>query len=192
MLFLALFIFFASPLLFTAFAIPTAHNSTTSALSHVNPPNFPPPNLTTVFLASNLTTTAAWDPRCWPDVPDPDPAKRASPITHPADCFQTVLRMLAQGSDVELLVWDTVKAWIHQSCGLFLVPSRHLPIHRDTFSRNDIAQSAESVRLACVNEEHGYRGGEVAIAAGVFKVAIAGRPTQLSLGEWEESVLQWR
>lgn len=188
MLSLAFFIFFASSLFFTTFAILTAHNSTTSALIDVNPSIFPPPNLTTVFLASNFTTTADWDPRCWPDIPDPDPAKRASPITHPADCFQTVLRMLSQGSDLELLVWDSVKVWIHESCGLFLVPSRQLPIHRDTFSRNDIAQSAESVRLACVNEEHGYRGGDVGIAAGVFKVAIAGRPTQLSLGEWEESV----
>lgn len=190
MLSLALIICLASSLLFTTFAIPTAHISTTSALIDVNPSIFPPPNLTTVFLASNLTTTADWDARCLPNDPDPDPAKRANPITHPADCFQTVLRMLSQGSDLELLVWDSLMAWIHKSCGLFLIPSRRLPIHRDTFSRNDIAQSAESVRLACVNEENGYRGGDKAIAAGVFRVAVIGRPTPLSMGEWEESVLR--
>ena len=100
--------------------------------------------------------------------------------------------MLAQGSDLELLVWDRLQAWIYESCGLFLMPTRGLPIHRDTFSRNDIAQCAESVRLACVNEEHGYRGGILPIAAGVFQVAVAGRPIQLSSGEWEEGVMRWR
>lgn len=100
--------------------------------------------------------------------------------------------MLSQGSDLEPLVWDGLQGWIFESCGLFLVPNRGLPIHRDTFSRNDIAQCAESVRLACVNDKNGYRGGDVRIAAGVFRVAVAGRPEQLSLEEWEESVLRLR
>ena len=98
--------------------------------------------------------------------------------------------MLAQGSGIEPLVWDGLQGWIFESCGLFLVPRRELPIHRDTFSRDDIAQCAESVRLACVNEENGYRGGDIPIAAGVFRVAVAGRPPHLLLGEWEESVLR--
>ena len=96
--------------------------------------------------------------------------------------------MLSPGFELDPLVWDGLRGWIFESCGLFLVPIQGLPIHRDTFSRYDIARCAESVRLACVNEKNGYRGGDIQIAAGVFLVAVAGRPDELSLGEWEESV----
>lgn len=176
---------FASSLLMTAFAFPTEHVSIIPTPKDVNPSTSSSPNLTTVHLKINLTTTASWRPRCWPDISDPDPMER---ITNPADCSQAVLNMLLEGSDHDLLVWDRLRGWIYGSCGLFLVPAQGLPVHRDTFTRNDIAQCAESLRLACVNEEHGYRGGILPIAAGVFQVAFAGRPTQLSLREWEESI----
>lgn len=96
--------------------------------------------------------------------------------------------MLSEGSDRELLVWDQQRGWTYESCGLFLLPTPGLPIHRDTFSRNDIAQYAESIRLACVNEKHGFRGGISQIAAGVFQVAVAGKPGRVSLGEWEDGI----
>lgn len=97
--------------------------------------------------------------------------------------------MFSEGSDSELRVWDEERAWTYDSCGLFLTVSPILPIHRDVFSRNAVAQCAESIRQACVDEEHGYRGGILPIAAGVFQVAVSGKPTQLSLGEWEDTML---
>lgn len=96
--------------------------------------------------------------------------------------------MLFEGPELEPLVWDSLRAWMYGSCGLFLIPSPGLPIHRDTFSRYDIAQSAESIRRACVNEEHGYRGGIALIAAGVFQVALSGKPIKLSVGNWEKGI----
>ena len=78
---------------------------------------------------------------------------------------------------------------MYESCGLFLVPAKGLPVHRDTFTRYSIAQCAESLRLACVNEEHGYRGGVLPIAAGVFHVAVSGKPIHLSSREWEEGIM---
>ena len=86
-------------------------------------------------------------------------------------------------------MWDSLRGWMYGSCGLFLVPSAELPIHRGTFSRNDIAESAEVIRRGCVIEEHGFRGGIVPIAAGVFHVAISGKPIKLSVGEWENGIV---
>ena len=180
---------FASSLLVTTFALPTESISIISKPKAVSASTFSPPNLTTVRLTNNLTTTATSCPRCWPNNPDPDPTKEASSITHPADCFQAVLKMLAEGSDLELLVWDRLRSWIYDSCGLFLLPAEGLPVHRDTFTRNDIAQCAENLRLACVNKEHGFRGGILPIAAGVFHVAVSGKPVQLSSSEWEEGIM---
>ena len=78
---------------------------------------------------------------------------------------------------------------MYGSCGLFLIPAQRLPIHRDAFSRDEIAHSVESIRLACVNEKHGYKGGILPIAAGVFQVAIGGVLIQLSLGGGEEGIM---
>ena len=97
--------------------------------------------------------------------------------------------MLSEGSDEEQLVWDRTRVWIYESCGVFLIASPGLPIHRGTFSRNEIAQCAENVQLICVTEEHGYRGGIVPIDAGIFQVAISGKPGQLLLGKWEDGML---
>lgn len=139
---------------------------------------FSPPILPTALLTNNITTTVSWRPVCGSE--DPVPMKIANPITHPADCFQAVLKMLGEGPDRELLVWDGQRAWTYGSCGLYLLPASGLPVHRDTFSRTDMAHCAESIRLACVNEEHGYRGGVLPIGAGVFQVAVTGRQIQLS------------
>lgn len=85
-------------------------------------------------------------------------------------------------------MWDRQRIWEYGSCGLWLVAMQGLPIHRDTFSRSEIAYSAESVRQECVNAEHGYRGGLVRIAAGVFQVGISG-PVEPSLGKWKEGTM---
>ncbi|CAD6588434.1 MAG: hypothetical protein ASARMPREDX12_003327 [Alectoria sarmentosa] len=188
MLSLTLTICFAFSLIGTVFAIPTQHNAAIPTPKDSNPSSFSPPTLPTLRLANNLTTSATWRPACWSEDPDPDPMEKANPITHPADCFQAVLQMLSEGSDRELLVWDQQRGWTYESCGLFLLPTPGLPIHRDTFSRNDVAQCAESIRLACVNEKHGFRGGLSQIAAGVFQVAVAGKPGRVSLGRWEEGI----
>lgn len=95
------------------------------------------------------------------------------------------MNMLSEGPDMEPLVWDRIRVWGYDSCDVFLVPLPELPIHRGTFSRNEIAHCAETVRIACVNEEHGFRGGIIRIDAGVFQVAISGKPTQLSWVGWE-------
>lgn len=175
MLSLALIIYFTSSLLVTTFAVPTGYIPTVSVPKDIELSAFSSLSLPIAFLVSNITTTEAVLPQCWPD--NPEHTKDASPITHPADCFQAVLKMLSEGSDLDLRVWDGQRAWTYGSCGLFLVTSPRLPIHRDTFSRNDVAQCAESIRQACVDEAHGYRGGILPIAAGVFQVAVSGKPT---------------
>ncbi len=78
--------------------------------------------------------------------------------------------------------------WIYDSCGVSLVASAGLPIHRGTFTRSEIAHCAEIVRIACVNEKHGYRGGIIPIDAGVFQVAVSGKPIMLSWAEREEGI----
>ena len=70
--------------------------------------------------------------------------------------------------------------WEYASCSLDLIPVSELPIHRDTFSRIEIADCAESIRLVCMQQGHVYRGGTVPIAAGVFTVGLFGL-SQLSL-----------
>lgn len=189
MLFVDLIICFAYSLFATTVAVPTEPIPAISTPEDVNPSTFSPPTLPIVLPANNLTTAVTWRPKCWPYNPDPDPMHKASPITHPTDCAQAVLKMLFEGSDVDPLVWVGQLGWLYGSCGLFLVPSPGLPIHRDTFSRNEIAQSAEGVRRACVNEEHGYRGGIIPISAGVFQVALSAKPIKISVGEWEEGIV---
>ena len=174
-----LVIFFASSLLITVSGVPTARVSSNSILNDVNP-STSPPTLSIVVLAKNLTTTATSRLGCWPDHPGADPMGKANPITHPADCALAVMKMLREGPDGEPLVWEHTRAWFYGSCGLFLLPSRHLPIHRGTFSRNDIAQCAGRIRLKCVNEKNGYRGGIVPVDAGVFSVALSGKPAHLT------------
>ena len=98
------------------------------------------------------------------------------------------MNMLGEGPDEEPLVWHRDLAWRYGSCGIFLVKSGKLPIHRATFSRKEIAQCADLIRMACVNEQHGYRGGIIPIDAGVFDVALAGTPAQLMLGEEEDII----
>lgn len=174
-----LVISFASSLLITVSAVPTAHVSRNSTPNDVNPSTSPPTS-STVVLVKNLTTTATSRLGCWPDHPGADPMGKANPITDPTDCTQAVMKMLREGPDREPLVWEHTGAWFYGSCGLFLVPSHELPIHRGTFSRNDIAQCAERIRLKCVNEKNGYRGGLVPIDAGVFWVALSGKPGHLT------------
>ena len=96
--------------------------------------------------------------------------------------------MLPEGPTHELLVWDGQEGWRYESCGLFLLTAPGLPIHRDIFTRGDIAKDADKLRRACVNEENGYRGGLTPIASGVFQVAVSGRPYSLRLGEWDEEI----
>ena len=110
----------------------------------------------------------------------------ASPITDRLDCPQAVLNMLHEGPDEEPVVWEGTRKWMYESCGVFLLPSPSLPIHRSTFSRSDIAQCAETIRTACVNKEHGYRGGIIPIDVGIFQVAVHGRPIHVSQGDWED------
>lgn len=186
MLPLNLVICFASSLLVTASAIPAKRILPLSTPNHVNPSAFSLPSLPTPLKASNLTITARRHPSCWPDEPDTDPRERIKPITDREDCSRAVMDMLSEGPEMVPLVWDRMRVWIYESCGLFLVPSIRLPIHRGTFSRKDIAYCANSIRLKCVTENHGYRGGIFPVGAGVFQVAIAGEPAQPLLEGMEE------
>lgn len=115
-----------------------------------------------------------------------DPRERFKSITDREDCLRAVMDMLSEGPEREPLVWDRMRVWIYESCGLFLVPSIMLPIHRGIFSRKDIANCAESIGLKCVTKKHGYRGGILPVDAGVFQVAIAGEPAQPSLEGMDE------
>ena len=172
MLSLASIIYFASSLIVTSSAISAKHILTTSTPQSNISSTFLIQSLSRTLLTHNFTTTVPWRPICGLD--------SASPVTPPADCSQAVLNMFIEKPDHELLIWDGLRIWDQGSCGLYLLPAPGLPIHRDTFSRTDIAQCARSIRRACVNEEHGYRGRLLPVGAGVFHVAIAGRRIQLS------------
>ena len=169
----------ASSLLVTLLAVPIEHLSIKRVPNDVSVSRLPPRTLPTTLLTNNLTTIPKWRPFCWPD--DGDPVRRACPITDRADCPQAVMSMLYEGPDDEQLVWEETRVWIYGSCGVILIPSPVLPIHRGTFSRTDIARCAEIVRMACVTEEHGYRGGAIPIGAGVFEVAVHGKPIHPSI-----------
>ena len=174
-----LVICFAFFLLVTTSAVPTKRSLSLMTPSDVDPSTLSNSFLPAGVLAKNLT---ARQPGCWPDV---------SPITNPADCDQAKLNMLLEAPDRdEPVVWDRDQGWIFRSCVLYLITSwdaRGLPIHRGTFSRTEIAECAERVQKDCVNVEHGYRGGKIAIDTGVFEVALAAVPS--SLQDEEKGVL---
>ena len=179
---LALILWFVSPLLFTLFATPTEHFPIVAISKATNPLIRSLARLPILLLAQNLNTTGISRPfpTCGRD--DPDPMENANPISNPADCPQAVLNMLYEGDAGDPLVWDQQRMWEYASCALQIVPVPELPIHRDTFSRTEIADCAERIRLVCMKGGHVYRGGTVPIAAGVFKVGLFGL-SQLSLEE---------
>ena len=176
-----LIICFATSLLVTTSAVPTKHSRSLLTPSDVTLSTLSIPSLPAVLSAKNLTTRRR--PGCWPNI---------HPITNPADCDQATLNMLLEGPDQdEPVVWDRDRGWIYRSCVLYLITSwdaRVLPIHRGTFSRKDIAECAEKIQMDCVTEEQEYRGGKIPIDTGVFEVALAARPVQLSLEDWEEGI----
>ena len=178
----ALILWFVSPLLFTLFASPTEQIPTVAISKVTNPSIRSPANLSILVMAQNLNTTVSSRPfpTCGHD--DADPTENANPISNPEDCFQAVLDMFYEGDAGDPLVWDQQRWWGYASCSLQLIPVPELPIHRGTFSRIEIADCAESIRLVCLKAGHVYRGGTVPIAAGVFKVGIFGE-SQLSLEE---------
>ena len=169
----------ASSLLVTTSAVPTKHSLSLLTPSNVSPSTLSNSSLSALLLAKNIIMRRR--PGCWPDTP---------PITNPADCVQAKLNMLVEVLDPEEpVVWESDRGWIYGSCVLYLVTSwdaRSLPIHRSTFSRMDIADCAERIQTDCVTVEHGYRGGKLGIAAGVFEVTLA--PVRRSLEDWEEGV----
>ena len=177
-------IYFATSLLVTTSAVPTGHSpslltpSNDGSLSILSNSSLP-----TVLLEKNLT--AHWRPSCFPDI--------QPPIANPADCVQARLHMLLEGPDRdEPVVWDKDRGWIFRSCVLYLLISfdaRVLPIHRGTFSRKEIAECAERVQTGCVTEEHGYRGGKIAIDTGVFEVSLDATPVRLSLEDREKGII---
>ena len=179
---LALILWFVSPLLFTLFAIPTEYLPTIAISKVTNPLIRSPSNSSILVLAQNLNTTVSSRPfpTCGRD--DPDSTETVYPISNPADCSQAVLDMFFEGDAGDPLVWDQERWWGYASCSLQLIPVSELPIHRDTFSRTEIADCAESIRLVCMKEGRVYRGGIVPIAAGVFKVGLFGL-SQLSSEE---------
>ena len=171
---LALIFWIVYSLLFAFFATPTEHIPTVAISKVTNPLRRSFAKSPILVLAQDLNTTVTSRPfpTCGRD--DPDPTENANPISNPADCPQAVLKMFYGGDAGALLVWDRQQTWEYASCSLQIVPVPELPIHRDTFSRTDIADCAESIRLVCMKQGHVYRGGTVPIAAGVFQVGLFG------------------
>ena len=175
MIFSNLIFYFASFLLVTTYAIPSKRILTTVSPNGVNSSTLSPPRMSTVLQANNLAANPTWHhPRCWSDHPIAGSMEKPSPITDRGDCLQAVYNMLYEGPDEELLIWEEPREWKYESCGLFLVASPRLPIHRATFTRVDLARCADIIWIACVTREHGYRGGSLPIGAGVFQVVISG------------------
>ena len=174
MLYLAYVICFAH--LATTFAVPKKQIPALSPPNNVSPLTFSPPDLPTLRLARNLTTNVAWRPVCVRTDTGPDSPQKSNQITYSEDCYHAVRLMLLEGSASELLVWERGRRWVYRSCGLFLIPVPELPIHRDTFSRTDVTNCAESIRVTCMNQAHGNKGGFVPIAAGVFHVLFTRTP----------------
>ena len=182
MLSLSLIICFASSLLITTSAVPTKRSLSLLTPSDVSPSTLSNSSLPAALLADDLAIRQ--QPGCWPSNP---------PIANSADCVHAKVNMLLEVPLLnrdEPVVWDRAQGWRYRSCVLYLVISwnaRDLPIHRGTFSRGDIAECAARVQKDCVTREHGYRGGKIAIDAGVFEVALA--PAPPSANDWEEGII---
>lgn len=182
MLFAFSIICFAISVLATASAVPARRSLSLLTPSDGSPSILSHPSLPASPLEKNLT--AHWHPGCWPNI---------RPITNPADCVQARLHMLLEGPDQDdPVVWEKDRGWIYNSCVLYLTISydaRVLPIHRGTFSRKEIAECAETVQTACVTEEHGYRGGKIAIDTGVFEVVLTATPVHLGSEDQERDII---
>lgn len=181
--------YFTSFLLVTTYAIPAKRIVTIVSPNDDNSSTLSPPRMSTALQADYLTASPTWHPKCWSDDPIAGSTKKPGPISDRGDCLQAVMNMLFEGPDEELLVWEEARVWKYESCGLFLVASPRLPIHRATFTRVDIARCADIVRITCVTKEHGYRGGVLPIGAGVFEVAISGDPDPPPLEYWKASTI---
>ena len=115
-------------------------------------------------------------PVCYPAGHDRRGNPRHPPISHLPDCGQAAHQLLSthlQPPD-EPRAWHPIRYdWRHGSCGISLMPNAMFSV--DYFSTGLIAARALEIKSACVNEAHGWRGGEMVIGEmEVFEVGIYG------------------
>ena len=106
-------------------------------------------------IITNITTSNAL-PFCWPT------GRENYPIS-PDDCDDAIVDLISRGGTLPV-VWTSQRQWHYRTCSILLIPndpgvSDTFQNAQDTFSRLDIARVAKEIKVACINEEHGFRGG---------------------------------
>ena len=112
-------------------------------------------------------TDLVYSPVCYPPPPAPAPVAIASP----ADCSYVILQIISEGNPRQVAQWHERRKWTYNTCTIDLIP-QSLQSYA-IFSRTDIAREASIIQLACVNQEHGFRGGFIKIwIMGVFDLTV--------------------
>lgn len=116
---------------------------------------------------SNDTIDLVYSPVCYPPPPAPAPVA----IANPADCSYVILQIISEGNPRQVARWHERRKWTYNTCTIDLIP-QSLQSYA-IFSRIDIAREASIIQLACVNQEHGLRGGFIEIGImGVFDLTV--------------------
>lgn len=115
----------------------------------------------------NDTIDLVYSPVCYPPPPAPAPVA----IANPADCSYVILQIISEGNPRQVARWHERRKWTYNTCTIDLIP-QSLQSYA-IFSRIDIAREASIIQLACVNQEHGLRGGFIEIGImGVFDLTV--------------------
>ena len=130
-------------------------------------------------------TKPATHPTCYPPTLDRYHKPLHPPIVSLADCGRAARDLISKrfGPPTDAEAWYPIRhEWADKSCGISLMPNEAFEV--DMFSRGAIMAAAFQVKSACVNEAHGWRGGEVVIGGeGAFEVGVFGmekwRPGQV-------------
>ena len=127
----------------------------------------------------SLTTPSStlddfWAVECDQDAIPPtwDVPPEFHPIRHPYDCNRAIYTVTRGGGDpLEPEVWTSRQDWPHDSCGVYLIPSRdHARIN---FARIDIFEISYAILRKCVMVQHNVLGGWVSIG-GFYIVLLTG------------------
>lgn len=118
----------------------------------------------------------SYHPTCFPSTHEPKHYPVYPAIRSLLHCGRAARALLSNrySSPTEPQTWTPIRhEWVFQSCGISLMPNNVFSV--DLFSRGEIAAAALQVKSACVNQEHGWKGGEILIGYNrAFEVELFG------------------
>ena len=104
---------------------------------------------------SSLVVNHGEDPSCFR-------SRETAPIANPANCNVAIYELISEGDPEEAVLWSEWQTWTFRTCKVELVPRTE---RAEYISRGSLARAATVTKRLCITQEHGYRGGYVAVGA---------------------------